>query len=193
MGKRYGLVIDLERCIGCQTCTIACKLENDFEKGSGIKVETVGGPHQDTPAGKYPNLSMHYIPRMCMHCEKPPCEDACPEGAISKREDGIVLLDEDLCTGCQVCISECPYDALVLDDGKNLVRKCSLCNHRVDQGLEPFCVMCCETEAIFFGDLNDSESAVSRLISKRNAGVIYGERGIGPGIYYGPTKQGRIT
>lgn len=193
MDKRYGLVIDLERCIGCQTCTIACKLENGFEKGSGITVETVGGPHQDTPSGIYPNLSMHYIPRMCMHCEKPPCADVCPEGAISKRDDGIVLLDEDLCTGCQVCIPECPYDALVLDDGKDLVRKCSLCYHRVDQGLEPFCVMCCETEAIFFGDLNDSDSVVSQMISKRDAGILYPEKGTGPGIYYCPTRQGRIT
>lgn len=193
MDKRYGLVIDLERCIGCQTCTIACKLENDFDKGSGIQVETVGGPHKDTPAGKYPNLSMHYIPRMCMHCEKPPCADACPEGAISKREDGIVSLDQDLCTGCQECIPECPYGALVFDGGTDQVRKCTLCTHRVDEGLEPFCVMCCETEAMFFGDLNDPESAVSRLISKRNAGVLNGERGTGPGIYYCPTKQGRIT
>lgn len=193
MDKRYGLVIDLERCIGCQTCTIACKLENDFEKGSGIHVETIGGPHQDTPAGKYPNLSMHYIPRMCMHCEKPPCVDACPEGAISKREDGIVLLDEDLCTGCQACIPECPYDALVMDDGKDLVRKCSLCNHRVDQDLEPFCAMCCETEAIFFGDLNDPDSVLSQMISKRDAGILYPEKGTEPGIYYCPTRQGRIT
>jgi Fe-S-cluster-containing dehydrogenase component len=193
MDKRYGLVIDLERCIGCQTCTIACKLENDFEKGSGIQVETVGGPHQDTPSGKYPNLSMHYIPRMCMHCEKPPCADVCPEDAISKGTNGMVLLDEGLCTGCQACLPECPYNALIFDDEKNIARKCNLCNHRLDKGLEPFCVMCCETEAIFFGDLNDSGSTVSQLISKRKAGLLDSEKGTGPGVYYCPTKQGRIT
>jgi Fe-S-cluster-containing dehydrogenase component len=128
-----------------------------------------------------------------MHCEKPPCADVCPEGAISKREDGIVLLDEDLCTGCQVCIPECPYGALVIDDGKDLVRKCSLCNHRVGQDLEPFCVICCETEAMVFGDLNDPDSVVSQMISKRNASTLDPEKGTGPCIYYCPTRQGRIT
>lgn len=193
MDRRYGLVIDLERCIGCQTCRIACKLENDFEKDSGITVETVGGPHQDTPAGKYPNLSMHYIPRMCMHCEKPPCVEVCPEDAILKRGDGIVMLDEDLCSGCQACLPECPYDALIFDDEKNVARKCNLCNHRVDKGLEPFCVLCCETEAILFGDLNDPDSVASKMISKRNAGTLDPEKGAGPCIYYCPTKEGRIT
>ena len=193
MDKRYGLVIDLERCIGCQTCRIACKLENDFEKNSGITVETVGGPHQDTPAGVYPNLSMHYIPRMCMHCEKPPCVDACTEGAIKKRADGIVVLDYGLCNGCQICISECPYDALLFDDEKDLARKCTMCSHRVDEGLEPFCVLCCETEAMFFGDLNDPDSIASRMILERNASTLDFDKGTGPCIYYCPTRQGRIT
>ena len=79
MSKRYGLVIDLWRCIGCQTCRIACKSENSLDKGSGIRVDTVGGAHPDTPAGKYPNLSMYYLPVPCMHCGDPACLDACPQ------------------------------------------------------------------------------------------------------------------
>ena len=77
MTKRHGLVIDLERCIGCDTCIIACKLENGLGKGSGIRVETIGGSHRDSPEGQYPQLSMHFLPIPCMHCEKPPCQDAC--------------------------------------------------------------------------------------------------------------------
>ena len=127
MVKRYGMVIDLERCTGCQTCTVACKVEHGIEVGSGISVETVGGLHRDTPAGKYPNLSMYYLPTPCMHCDKPPCLDACPAGAISKRSDGIVTIDEDKCDGCQMCVSECPYAALFFDSDKNIVRKCNMC------------------------------------------------------------------
>ena len=154
MSKRYGLVIDLFRCLGCQTCRIACKVENNLDKGYGIRVDTIGGPYQDTPEGKYPNLSMYYLPVPCMHCDEPPCIDACPEEAIYKRQDGIVLVDEDKCNGCQLCIPACPYDALTYDDHRDVVVKCTLCHQRIDQGLEPFCVALCEDGSIFFGDLN---------------------------------------
>ena len=90
--KKYGLVIDLERCIGCQTCRIACKVENNLETGSGIRVDTVGGAYRDTPKGKYPHLSMSYLPVPCMQCGAPACRDACPQEAIYKRPDGIVLV-----------------------------------------------------------------------------------------------------
>ena len=110
--RKYGLVIDLERCIGCETCRIACKAENGRDIGSGIRVDTVGGAHRDTPSGKYPNLSMYYLPVPCMHCGKPSCLDACPSEAIYQREDGIVLVDEEKCNGCEACIDACPYGAL---------------------------------------------------------------------------------
>ncbi len=184
MAKRYGLVIDLERCIGCHTCSIACKVENDIEEGSGIRVDTVGGPHRDTPEGKFPNLSMYYLPVLCQHCAKPPCLDSCVEGAIYRREDGIVVIDEKKCSGCQLCVQACPYGALVHLPGKNVVWKCNRCVHRVDQGLEPFCVRCCENEALFFGDLNDPGSAVSRLISRKRAHTLRPEHGTEPSTYY---------
>ena len=189
MGKRYGLVIDLDRCTGCMSCIIACKMENSLEKGSGVRVDTVGGAHRDTPGGKYPNLSMHYLPVLCMHCTNPPCIDACPEEAIYKRTDGIVLIDEEKCTSCQLCIPACPYDALTLDDQRNLIIKCTLCNHRIDQGLEPFCMVCCEAEAISLGDLNDPESKVSKLISQRNAYNLNPEAGTEPAVYYCPVAS----
>jgi len=192
MAKRYGLVIDLERCIGCHTCTIACKLENGIEKDSGIRGKTIGGPYKDSPAGEYPRLSMHFLPVPCMHCEAPPCMEACPQEAISKRADGIVLIDGEKCDGCRVCVPECPYDVLVEDEEKQIVRKCTLCAHRVDEGVEPFCVTCCETEAMSFGDLNDPETQVSKLIAERTARPLKPEAGLHPAVYYCPTRHGQI-
>ena len=190
MAKQYGLVIDLERCIGCNTCFIACKVENSLELGSGIRVETVGGPYRDTPSGKHPHLSMHYLPIPCMHCGEPPCVDACSPGALYKREDGLVLVDEDKCDGCRACIPACPYDALIYSAHGEVVQKCTLCAHRVDEGLEPFCVVCCETEAMSFGDLSDPTSRVSQLVSKRGATTIKPKAATKPAVYYCPTKRG---
>ena len=189
MSKRYGLVIDLERCTGCLACTIACKVENNLDKGSGIRVDTVGGVHPDTPKGKYPNLSMYYLPVPCMHCDDPSCIDACPEEAIYKRQDGIVLVDEEKCTGCQLCIPACPYDALTYDDHRDVVVKCTLCRHRIDEGLEPFCMVWCTAGAIFLGDLNDPESKVSKLISQRSAYTLKPEAGTSPAVYYCPVAS----
>jgi Fe-S-cluster-containing dehydrogenase component len=192
MAKRYGLVIDLERCIGCNTCIIACKLENSLEKGSWIRVETIGGSHRDSPRGKYPRVSMHFLPVLCMQCDKPPCADACPLEAIHKRSDGIVMVDEKKCDGCQACLKACPYGALVYDAKRNVVRKCTLCVHRIEQGLEPFCKICCETEAMYFGDLDDPASSASKMIAARSAATLKPESGTRPRVHYCPTKQGRI-
>jgi len=188
LAKRYGLVIDLERCTGCQTCIIACKMENNLEVGSGIRVETVGGPSRDTPEGTYPNLRMHYLPIPCMHCDEPPCLPSCPTEAIYKRQDGVVLVDEEKCNGCRECLETCPYDVLVYYPEKNKVWKCTLCAHRLDQELQPFCVLCCEMEAMFCGDLGDLSSQVSKLMDQKNAFTLKPEFGAKPAIYYCPPK-----
>ena len=191
MSKRYGIVIDLERCIGCHTCTIACKLENGIEEGSWLNVETVGGDGMDTPRGEYPNVKMHYLPKLCMHCDEPPCLDACPLEAISKRDDGIVLIDNEKCDGCEACIAACPYGVILLNREKNVATKCTLCAHRIDKGLEPFCVICCETEAMYFGDIADPESRVSKLIASGKAYVLQPEADTGPAIHYCPPMAPR--
>jgi Fe-S-cluster-containing dehydrogenase component len=193
MAKRYGLVIDLERCIGCHTCTIACKLENNLENGSWIRVNTIGGGSQDTPQGKHPKLRMHFLPVLCMHCDQAPCRDACPLEAIIKREDGIVLVDEEKCDGCQACLPACPYDALVYDAEQNTVSKCTLCAHRIDDGLEPFCVVCCETEAMYFGDINEIDYSIFKPIAERDTAVLKSEEGTEPAVYYLPTRDRRIS
>ncbi len=186
MARRYVLVFDLERCMGCCTCMVACKVENQMEEGSGIKVETIGGPHRDTPAGEFPALNMYFLPQPCMHCDDPPCLAACPVDALYQREGGIVMVNEDECNGCEDCLKVCPYNALFLDPGKNKLEKCTLCAHRIDRGEAPFCAICCEAEAIFWGDLNDPESNVSQLIKQEGAYTLKPELKTGPAVYYYP-------
>jgi Fe-S-cluster-containing dehydrogenase component len=184
MVGKYGLVIDLDRCTGCHACTIACKVENGFETGSGIWVETVGGKHPDTPLGIYPRLRLYYLPVPCMHCDQPPCRDACPADAISKWQNGIVIIDKAKCNGCQACLSICPYSALIYDSASNKMNKCNMCYQRLDEGFEPFCALCCGPEAIFYGDISDRDSEVSRMIARRNAYTLKPELETGPGVYY---------
>jgi Fe-S-cluster-containing dehydrogenase component len=135
---------------------------------------------------------MHFLPELCMHCAQPPCIDACPLDAISKRDDGIVLIDEDKCDACQACLPACPYDALMFDEERGKVRKCTMCAHRVDEGLEPFCLVCCETEAMYAGDLDDPASPAAQVIARRGAEVLYPEKGTGPAVYFCPTRHGRV-
>ncbi len=193
MQKRWGLVINQERCIGCEACTVACKykIENSPTAGHWIRVETVGGGQKDTPAGKYPDLRMDFLPRLCMHCDHPPCLEACPTSAFRKREDGLVVLDSEKCNGCQECVGACPYEAIFYSSNKGLVEKCSFCDHRIDQDLEPFCVVCCEGQAMHFGDLNDPTSNVCSLIDAKNALPLRPEVGTGPAVYYCPPRERR--
>jgi Fe-S-cluster-containing dehydrogenase component len=188
--KRLGMVIDQERCIGCEACIVACRLENN-SSGFWIRVETQGGREKDTPSGVFPNLAMNFLPRLCNHCVNPPCVEACPEEALQKRDDGVVILDQGLCTGCQTCLSECPYSIIIFNEESNLAEKCNLCYHRIDEGLEPFCVVCCEGQAIFYGDLNDPNSIVSQLISKRKVFQLNPEKGTDPSVYYCSPKPKR--
>lgn len=140
------IYIDDQACWGCKTCEVACKQE--MNPSDGIKLI---GVSEDGPKMVDEALFFTYRINICQHCDDPPCADACPDEAISKRSDGIVVMDYDLCTGCQLCIEVCPYDAIDFDNHKGIAQKCNLCHHRVDKGLIPACAdNVCLAHCIYF-------------------------------------------
>ena len=190
MRKRLGLVIDQERCIGCEACTVACRNENNGQSG-WIRVTTHNSPCKDTPAGIFPDVTMHFLATLCNHCEQAPCADACPIEAITRSETGIVILDQETCDGCQTCLGACPYGAIEFNSEKDKAEKCNLCGHRIEDGLEPFCAICCEGQAIHFGDFNDPDSSVSKILTSHEHFCLKPEDGTKPMVYYLPPKQPR--
>lgn len=188
MSKRYTIVLDLDKCMGCHSCTIACKTHNDTSlEIDWPRVETLGDPKakvgQDIPAGQYPNLSLSWLPVLCQHCANAPCVAECPTTALKQREDGIVTFDKELCIGCHVCSWVCPYDIPKFgEDGT--IEKCNLCVSRIDEGKEPFCVTACVYGARVFGDLNDPESPASKLLARKRGRQLLPEYGTDPTIRY---------
>lgn len=149
MGEKR-LFIDYTLCFGCYACEIACKQENNLPVGpKWISVKTVG------PRKINGKLVMDYIPMTCMHCSNAPCIPACPEDAIIKQDDGIVLISSELCIGCLACLQVCPFGALQFNSERDIVEKCNLCMHRLEKGLKPACVQTCPAEAIYFGNINE--------------------------------------
>ena len=153
--KEYDLIIDHEACWGCKTCEAACKQECETPEGVNLIYVTEDGPR--IVEGE-PHFVYHV--NVCRHCDDPPCAEACPEEAITKREDGIVVMNDDRCTGCQECIDACPYDAIGFDHEKVIALKCNLCHHRVDHGLIPACAdNVCLAHCIHLGDRTDPNKA----------------------------------
>ena len=177
MSRRYAMTVDTRRCVGCNACVLACKAENKLpEHGfrDWIVTET---------RGTFPHLRQEIRSERCNHCDSTPCVAACPTGASHKDEGGTVLVDHDKCTGCKACIAACPYSArYVHPDG--YVDKCTFCLHRVKQGKQPACVELCPTSALSFGDLNDPESPVSRLLHERASKVVKPETGLRPNVRF---------
>jgi tetrathionate reductase subunit B len=159
--SKHALVIDDEACWGCKTCEVACSQEYDFR--SKFMLVSEEGP--TTGDGM---LDYQYRVGVCRHCDDPPCAQACPEQAISKRDDGIVLLDDDVCTGCRNCIEACPYDAIAFDETQQKALKCNMCHHRVDQGLIPACAdNVCLAHCIYFGDPSRVREEIDRKRHRR--------------------------
>lgn len=159
---RNCLVIDLDRCTGCDTCMVACKHENGVALGVyWNRVKPMG------PFGTYPDLQMYWLPDQCQQCKNAPCIDVCPTGASQRDPDtGAVIVDKDACIGCQACIPACPYDARTYLEDENIVVKCTLCNQRTSKGDDPACVTSCCTGARMWGDLDDENSEVSKYVAR---------------------------
>lgn len=203
---RYGMAIDLHKCIGCNTCAVSCKIGNNLPSGIWWnRVLTDGGDQVDTPRGKYPNLVMRHIPVSCQHCENPACVKVCPVGATYKDpETGVVRQDYDKCIGCRMCMGACPYTGVrsfnwdepayevdhALGDinapthQKHVVEKCTFCYQRTSQGDAPNCMQLCPVRARFWGDLDDPESDISRLIASRDHEQLLPEEGTNPSVFY---------
>ncbi len=180
--EKYGFVIVLDRCIGCMACVAACNTEWRIPMGKEnwrtdvLKIE-------DHVRG-IPKVT--YLPVLCNQCGNPPCVEVCPTGASYKREkDGIVLVNTDMCIGCKACMVACPYDARYYNEAIGAVDKCTWCLPRISNKLEPACVDTCVGESRNFGDLNDSESKVSKLL--KNATKVWKlqeEKGTRPEVNY---------
>ena len=187
LNKQFAFVIDLGRCIGCDTCVVGCKMENTVPLGQ-FRLKVYDSQHNfqfEKPVGRYPDLSMSWLPTMCHHCSDAPCVRACPTGTLWRREaDGVVVLDRDKCIGCQRCGEECPYDALSFDPELGTADKCDLCAHRHAESRRPICEMVCPTRAIHFGDINDPVSNLNRQLGKRSHQVLNAGDGTRPNIHY---------
>jgi Fe-S-cluster-containing dehydrogenase component/formate-dependent nitrite reductase membrane component NrfD len=174
----YGFLINNQTCIGCHACSVACKSENEVPLGvNRTWVKYV-------EKGQFPHTRRLFQVTRCNHCANPPCVRICPVTAMYQRHDGIVEFDPEVCIGCKACMQACPYDAIYLDPETNSAAKCHYCAHRVDLGLETACVIVCPTQSIIAGDMDDSNSLISRLISRQQVNVRKPEQGTAPKLFY---------
>ena len=204
---RYGMVIDTFRCVGCHSCSVACKSMNNLPVGIWWnRVMTKGGKFMDCPEGEYPSsLKMMFIPVSCQHCENPACVKVCPVGATYKDpETGVTRQDYDKCIGCRMCIAACPYTGVrsfnweepkydvdfQMGDieaplhQKHAVEKCTFCYQRLSLGKEPACMVLCPGRARFWGDLDDPDSVPNQKLQGRQYFQLLPEQGTKPNAYY---------
>ena len=208
--RRWGMVIDLKRCVGCQTCTRACNLAHNVPEGQEwIKVSKI----QDNPdTGEY------NFPRPCMNCQNAPCVKVCPVGATFYDEEGVVLIDNELCIGCRYCMAACPYGARYFNWGdpnqasdqaiaestpefanthlKGVVEKCDFCAHLARDGTLPSCVAACPNSVLYYGDLaedavsNPNETiSFSETLKRKHGYRFWEELGTEPRVYYLPPRR----
>ena len=186
--KKWNLIIDVAKCEDCNNCFLSCKDEhvgNDFP-GYSLAQPRHGHRWIDImrkERGQFPLIDVAYLPVLCMHCDNAPCIGAAKNGAIYKRDDGIVMIDSDKARGQKDLIKACPYNALWWNDDKDIPQKCTLCSHLLDEGYKgPRCVMSCPTEAMRVVRIEDEE--MSRIIDSEKLELLYPEHKTKPRVYY---------
>ncbi len=175
---RLGFLLDSESCIGCHACTVACKAEHDVPLG----VNRTWVKYIET--GTFPDVNRHFSVMRCNHCDDAPCISICPTNALFRASNGVVDFDDDNCIGCKGCMNACPYDAIYINPVTNTANKCNFCNHRIEQGLEPSCVVVCPTHAIKVADLDDPADETTALIARGDTAVRAPEQNTLPKVHY---------
>jgi tetrathionate reductase subunit B len=186
--NHWGMLVDLRRCIGCQGCTVACKAEN------GVPLGVFRRRVRSLMRGTYPDAERHFLPISCFHCEDPACLEGCAkhtcfkgqeETAIHQTKDGYVVIDKEKCgADKKPCMSACPYHNVFYDPVAGKADKCTFCDHRVKQGIEPACVQTCQGDALMFGDLKDPSSEIARVIAANETKVLKPKKGTHPSFHY---------
>ena len=177
MGK-YAMAVDLEKCIGCGACIVACKAENR------VPPDVFRLTVYELEQGTFPDVKIEFRHDQCRHCEIAPCVSVCPTGASFIDTDGLVRLNATRCIGCKACVVACPYDARFTNPEKGFAEKCSFCDHRLEEGKKPACVETCPTSARVFGDLDDPKSDIRVALHKKKIHVPRKEMGTRPKFFY---------
>lgn len=176
---RYAMVIDLRKCVGCMSCSVSCKMENSI--AFGVFRSWVNMAEK----GKYPNVKRYFLPRLCNHCQNPPCTSVCPvKATFYNAGDGRVVIDRDKCIGCGYCLEACPYGARFASPTTKTADKCDFCEHLLALGENPACVKNCLGKCRYFGDLDDPNSVVSKLIAENPVQPLRPDLGTTPKVFY---------
>ncbi len=183
---RLGFLLDSDSCIGCHACTVACKSEHDVPLG----VNRTWVKYIET--GTFPNVNRHFSVMRCNHCDDAPCITICPTSALFRASNGVVDFDDSNCIGCKGCMNACPYDAIYINPVTNTAHKCNFCNHRIEQGLEPSCVVVCPTHAIKVADLDDPRDATTKIIARSDTAVRAPQQQTLPKVYYRGADQASL-
>lgn len=187
---RYGMIIDVDKCTGCYSCFLACKDEFCGNNYPGYSVSQPARGHYwmklvSVERGTYPRVKLDYIPTPCQQCEKASCLEGGTDGAVYKRDDGIVIIDPEKARGQKEIVSSCPYRVIYWNEEENVPQKCNFCAHLLDQGWkEPRCVETCPTGAIIFGDLENPESEISKKLAGEQAEILRPEFEMNTSIHY---------
>ena len=177
---RYAMLVDLRRCIGCQACTVSCAIENQTPQGA---FRTHVNQYQVQLGDRVTNV---LLPRLCNHCDNPPCVPVCPVQATFQRQDGIVVVDNTRCVGCAYCVQACPYDARFINHETQTADKCTFCVHRLEAGLLPACVESCVGGARIIGDLHNPQSRLRQLLDEHKDAirVLKPDNNTSPQVFY---------
>ncbi len=190
MSKKYGIAVDVAKCTGCYNCFLACKDENCNEEHPGYTAaQPMTGQFwmnlTEVERGAYPKVKLAHIPKTCGQCDEPACMARAADGAVYKRDDGIVIIDPVKAKGQQEIVNSCPNRAIFWNEALQLPQKCDMCAHLLDRGFkEPRCVEMCPTGALVFGDMNDPDSEISKLIAEHHHKPLHPEYGLGENVVY---------